>query len=98
MTMVERVTLFRATTEASMRNCSSGKLEKSGTAFSTAVETVVAIAGTIPRELAGYLSRSDRHEALGLRYLQSGAPMSSESPIALRKRAARVSSFVAKMM
>ncbi len=43
MTVVERVALLRVTTEASMRSWSSGKLENSGTAFSTAVETDVAI-------------------------------------------------------
>ena len=43
ITVVERGALFRVTTPASMRSWSSGKLEKSGTAFRTAVETVEAI-------------------------------------------------------
>ncbi len=44
MMVVDRDTLLRATMVVSMRSWSSGKLEKSGTAFRTAVETVVVIA------------------------------------------------------
>src|SRR5690348_18418247 len=44
MIVVERAALRRVTTPVSMRSCSSGKLANSGTAFRTAVETVVAIA------------------------------------------------------
>src|SRR6267143_1742391 len=44
MMVVERETLFRVTTTVSIRNCSSGTLANSGTAFKTAVETGVAIA------------------------------------------------------
>ena len=46
MMVVERAALRRVTTPVSMRSCSSGKPANSGTAFMTAVETVVAIAGT----------------------------------------------------
>ena len=44
MMVVARGALRRDTTAVSMRSWSSGKLTNSGTAFSTAVETVVAIA------------------------------------------------------
>ena len=44
MMVVERETLLRVTTTVSIRNCSSGTLANSGTAFKTAVETGVAIA------------------------------------------------------
>jgi hypothetical protein len=44
MTVVDLGMLLRATTLVSIRSWSSGKLEKSGTALRTAVETVVAIA------------------------------------------------------
>ena len=57
MTVVERGRLRRVTTAVSMRNWSSGKLANSGTALSTAVETVVAIAGFLP-EFSAYGSRT----------------------------------------
>src|SRR6266849_2900871 len=44
MMVVEREALRRVTIVVSMRSWSSGKLANSGTAFSTAVETVVAMA------------------------------------------------------
>jgi hypothetical protein len=44
MTVVDLGVLRLVTTPARSRSWSSGKLENSGTAFSTAVETVVAIA------------------------------------------------------
>src|SRR5216684_70600 len=44
MMVVERDALRRVTIVVSMRSWSSGKLANSGTAFSTAVETVVAMA------------------------------------------------------
>ena len=46
--MVERGMLLRDTTVVSMRSWSSGQLENSGTAFRTAVETVVAMAINLP--------------------------------------------------
>src|SRR3954469_17921134 len=47
MMVVERAALRRVTMVVSMRSWSSGKLVNSGTAFNTAVETVVAI-GEMP--------------------------------------------------
>jgi hypothetical protein len=44
MIVVPLAALRRETIVVSMRSCSSGKLANSGTAFRTAVETVVAIA------------------------------------------------------
>jgi len=45
--VVERGALLRVTTMVSMRNWSSGKLAKSGTVFSTAVETGPAMSGML---------------------------------------------------
>jgi hypothetical protein len=52
--VVDRETLLRATMVVSMRSWSSGKLEKSGTAFRTAVETVVVITTGFPPLAGGY--------------------------------------------
>src|SRR3954468_25055096 len=99
MTVLERAALRRVTTEASMRNCSSGKLENKGTALSTAVETVGAIAAiTLPDSRA--MVAEAPGPSPGLRphaYLQGG-PRSESPKEPRRMRAARVSSFAAKMM
>jgi hypothetical protein len=58
MMVVLRGALRRVTIVVSMRACSSGKLVNSGTAFNTAVDTVVAIAKTPPSFLRIYVSRT----------------------------------------
>jgi hypothetical protein len=56
--VVLRGALRRVTIVVSMRSCSSWKVANSGTAFNTAVDTVVAIAETPPLLLRIYVSRS----------------------------------------
>src|SRR3954463_13760920 len=56
MMVVLRAALRRETIVVSMRNCSSCKLANSGTAFRTAVETVVAIGETPPLDCKSMLA------------------------------------------
>ncbi|MFL5143930.1 MAG: hypothetical protein ACJ8DP_11375 [Microvirga sp.] len=52
MIVVLRLALRRVTIVVSMRSCSSEIVANSGTAFNTAVDTVVAIAETPPWSFA----------------------------------------------
>src|SRR5436190_18330198 len=58
MMVVERAALRRVTIVVSMRSWSSGKLVNSGTAFKTAVETVVAIGEFAPSLCKSMLAES----------------------------------------
>src|SRR5690242_1151883 len=58
MMVVEREALRRVTIVVSMRSWSSGKLANSGTAFNTAVETVVAIGEIAPSLCKSMLAES----------------------------------------
>src|SRR5882724_8930766 len=77
MMVVERAALRRVTMVVSVRSWSSGKLANSGTAFRTAVETVVAIG-----EIALSLCKSMLAESRPYNFCRHGFASRSSLPAA----------------